>query len=51
MEIRETLDIPFFLSVFNSGNTPGEREGDNIMQALNFLWLKENASPQQEGRQ
>lgn len=31
MGIRETIDIPFSLSVFNSGNTPGARVGGSIM--------------------
>lgn len=50
MEIRETLDISFSQSVFNSGNTSGERNGGNIMHA--FKWQpEENASPQQERKQ
>lgn len=36
MEIRETLDVTFFLSVFNSGTTPGDGEDGNIMLALKW---------------
>lgn len=34
MEIRETLDSTFSLSVLNSGNIPGDKEDGNIMPAF-----------------
>lgn len=35
MEIGETLDNTFFLTVFNAGNVPGERKDGNTMLAFN----------------
>lgn len=47
MEIRETLDNTFFLSVFNSENIPGERKDGNIMLAF-IQQPDQNVSAQQE---
>ena len=50
MEIRKTSDNTFFLSVFNSGNIPGEKKDGNKMLEFN-LQPEKNVNAQQKGMQ
>lgn len=51
MEIRETVDITFLLSIFDSENIPRDREGDNIMLAFNWQPEKNVSAQQKEVQQ